>query len=136
MKVIRSCLVALGAAISCTNPVCGCLGFVPSGAVVWGRITMDSGAPAPQAALRAATTAATTPCAQGDWRFLGLADAQGRYRLMIPRESPIDSACVFLRASYPGEAPPTRDTVLGPFRLILRRDPPFDSVKVDFVLSP
>lgn len=138
MKLIVCLLVAFIASSSCTR-VCACPPFYdPPKALVWGRVTMDSGAPAPGAAIRAAVTEASEPCVQGTMGFVGLADSQGRYRLLIRNDDllSLDSACVFLRAAYPGEAPATRVAILGPFRLTFVTGAAVDSAHVEFALEP
>jgi hypothetical protein len=136
MKPIVPLSIALVAISSCSDEVCACLAFDPPSVVVWGRVTMDSGAAAAGAAIRASVTEASEPCVQGRMEFVGLANSQGRFRLFLRREvPPADSACVFLRAAYPGEAPATRVATLGPF-IVTFAKPPVDSVQVDFALEP
>src|SRR6267142_1160085 len=118
MKLIVSLCIGLVAVVSCDG-VCACPPpYDPSSVIAFGQIRLDNGAPAPGAAIRASITVASTPCVQDTMRFVGLADSQGRYRLRVRKEAPLDdSTCVFLRAAYPGEAPPTHEAILGPFRM-------------------
>ena len=137
MKLTLSLLVVLLVVASCSNEMCACPPYYnPPSAIVWGRVTLNNGAPAPGASIRAAVSEASTPCVQGTMQFVGLVNSQGNYQLAIRREvPPPDSACVFLRAAYPGEAPPIQEAVLGPFILKFAIDP-VDTIHVDFELAP
>lgn len=100
-------------------------------AIVAGRVTMDTGGPAPRAAMFAQATP-TVACVQGTLSSWGSADSLGRYRLEVFGASIGDSGCVFVGALFP----PTqsgKDTILGPFRMKFA-DPPVDSTSVDIVI--
>ena len=131
MKLIGCVVVLLLVAIACTEPACGCSPPNLPKAVVSGRVTMDTGGPAPLAALFAQVTSTVT-CVQGTLASWGHADSLGRYRLEVFGASVSDSGCVYVGALFP----PTqsgKDTVLGPFRMKFA-DPPTDSSTVDIVI--
>jgi hypothetical protein len=48
----------------------------------------------------------------------------------------MDSACVFVAARFPAHTSTARYSRLGPFKVSLRYDHPFDSLNVDFALAP
>jgi hypothetical protein len=131
MKLIPYFLVVLLAATSCTD-VCGCPP-TPAIATVRGQVT-DSGAPLAGAGIFAAISDSSTPCVVGPEEFLGHSDSEGRYSVTILRAGASESACVFVRARFPAQAPTARDTTLGPFRLSFRYEPPFDSILVNLEL--
>ena len=116
--------------VACTEPTCGCTPRLAR-AVVSGRVTLDTGGPAPLAAMFAQATPTVT-CVQGRLASWGHADSLGRYRLEVFGASIADSGCVFVGALFP----PTqsgKDTVLGPFRMKFA-DPPLDSTNVNIVI--
>jgi len=138
VKLIVSLLVVGVAAASCSGNMCGCPPYYnPPAALTWGHIALANGSPASGAALRASVTAVTDPCVQDTMQFMGLANPSGNYHLEVENThgSIADSACVFLRASYPGEAPQTQAATRGPFILKFAVDP-VDTVHVDFELVP
>jgi hypothetical protein len=135
MRFVRYPLALVALLFSCSNPVCGCTPLLPVHAVVWGRVSLDTGAPASGAVIKAAVSEATAPCVHGTFSVLGIADTQGDYRLGLFAEVSGDSACVFLEARYPGDQPSTRDTVVGPYRMRVRGSP-LDSISVFIVLEP
>jgi len=99
--------------------------------VISGRVTVDTGGPAPLAAMFAQATPTVT-CVQGTLASWGHADSLGRYRLEVFGGSVTDSGCVFVGALFP----PTqsgKDTVLGPFRMKFA-DPAVDSTTADIVI--
>jgi hypothetical protein len=136
MKLIVSLCIGLVAVVSCDG-VCACPPpYDPPSVVAWGQVTLNDGSPASGAAIRASITVASSVCVEGSTQFVGLANSQGRYRLLVRKETPLDdSTCVFLHAAYPGEAPPTHEAILGPFRMRFSR-PVVDSVHADFQLVP
>jgi len=137
MKLILWLCLVLVAAASCDGSVCACPPlYEPPSVVAWGQVILDNGSPARGAAIRASITVASTPCVEGTTQFVGLADSQGRYRLLVRKETPLDdSTCVFLHAFYPGESTHTQTAALGPFRMRFSV-PPADSVHANFQLAP
>jgi hypothetical protein len=113
--------------LACTNIACGCSPRLAT-AVISGQVTMDTGGPAPLAAMYAQATP-TVACASGTLSSWGRADSSGRYRIAVFGASlgSGDSGCVFIGALFP----PTR---LGRTRSLDRSDeiadPPLDSVTV------
>ena len=125
------CLVAIGIAFAaCGGRACGCEPPLPK-AVVAGHVTMDTGGPAPLAAMFAQATP-TVACAQGTLSSWGHADSLGRFRLEIFGGAVTDSGCVFVGAVFPPTAS-GKDTVVGPFRLKFA-DPVVDSTNVNIVI--
>jgi hypothetical protein len=127
--LVSGLLVAI-AMLACTNTSCGCSPRLVR-AVVSGRVTLDTGGPAPLAAMFAQATPTVT-CFQGTLSSWGHADSLGRYWLEVFGPDIADSGCVFVGALFP----PTqsgKDTVLGPFRMRFA-DPPLDSATVDIVI--
>ena len=137
MKLVLSVLIAWVGIAACGGDLCGCPPlYEPPSVVAWGRVTLDNGAPASGAAISAAISVASSTCVQGPMQFVALVNSEGRYRFVVRKEAPPDdSTCVFLRAAYPGEAPPTHEAILGPFRMRFSQ-PPMDSVRADFQLVP
>ena len=138
MKLIL-CVLAISVAVgSCDGRLCACPPlYDPPSVIAWGQVTLDNGAPAREASIRAAVTAATSTCVQGSMEFAGTADSQGRYRARIRRDQPPgDSTCVFLRIAYPGDSIPTQTATIGPFRLRFSGGAPIDSVHADVQLVP
>ena len=133
MKLIV-CLLAVGIAFAaCSGRMCGC---VPPQltAVVTGRVTMDTGGPAPLAAMFAQTIGKGNgnACVQGSLSSWGHADSLGRFELTVFGGGVGDSGCVFVGALYP----PTqsgKDTVVGPFWLKFA-NPSVDTANVDIVI--
>lgn len=143
MNTVRYLIVVLVLVVSCSDPICGCPPTRVPAAIVRGTVNLDTGAPASGAAITISVSELTTPCVQDTLRFLGHADSQGRFRLLVydvfAFEPVGGTACVFLGARHPGNAPSTRDTVLGPFTLKVRghlENAPLDSLNVAFVLAP
>ena len=91
---------------------------------------MDTGGPAPLAALFAQATP-TVACAQGTLASWGHADSLGRYRIVVFGGAVTDSGCVYVGAMFP----PTsgKDTVVGPVRLKFG-DPIVDSATLNIVI--
>ena len=135
MKAVRYLIVVVVLVVSCSDPVCGCPPGRIASAIVRGTASLDTGGPASGAAITIALSELTTPCVQGTMGFLGTADSQGRFRLFV-YDAFVggDSACVFLGARHPGDAPSTRDTIVGPFRMRVGGSP-LDSVTVVMVLA-
>ncbi len=120
------------AMVACSNTVCGCEPLVAK-AVVSGHVTMDTGGPAPLAAMYAQATPVVS-CVQGTLTSWGRADSLGRYRLEVFGGGVLnsDSGCVYIGALFP----PTqsgKDTVVGPFRMKFTNTPS-DSTTVDIVI--
>jgi hypothetical protein len=137
MKLLLSVVLALVGIAACDGGMCACPPiYEPPSVVAWGRVTLENGAPAPGAAISAAISVASSTCVEGPLEFVALVNSDGRYRFLVRKEAPPDdSACVFLRAAYPGEAPPTHEAILGPFRMRISHGP-VDSVHADFQLVP
>jgi len=131
MKLLFCVLLVAIASVACTQPSCGCSPPELNQAVVRGRVTVDTGGPAPLAAMFAQATP-TVACVQGTLSSWGHADSLGRFRLEVFGAAIGDSGCVFVGALFP----PTqsgKDTVLGPFRMKFAY-PPVDSTSVDIVI--
>ncbi len=135
MKLIGCLIVVLVAAESCTA-VCACPPAREAIATVRGRVTTDSGAPLAGAAIITAVRPDTTPCTPGNESVLGTTGSDGRYRLTMFSAVAMDSACVFVAARFPAQTSTARYARLGPFKLSLRYDHPFESLNVDFALAP
>jgi len=132
MKIMCGVIAVLIAAAACSKMPCDCTPPLNQ-AVVWGRVTIDTGGPASRAAMFAEATPTGVACVQGTLVSWGRADSLGRYRLTVFGAGVGDSGCVFVGALFP----PTqagKDTVLGPFRLRFQPNSPFDSVNANFVL--
>ena len=144
MKLARYLVALLVLVVSCSDPLCGCPPRALPIAIVRGTVNLDTGTPASTAAITISVSELASPCVQDTMRFLGLADSQGRFRLFVYDYFAFgrvggDTACVFLGARHPGDAPSTRDTILGPFKLNVRAlqgNAPLDSLNVAFVLAP
>lgn len=134
MKLILGLFVVVLVGAACSATTCSDCGLPPvHEAIVKGQVTMDTGGPAPLAAMFAQATP-TVACVQGTLSSWGRADSAGRYRLEVFGASvgSGDSGCVFVGALFP----PTqagKDTVVGPFRMKFA-NPPLDSVTVDIVI--
>lgn len=131
MKLLVGALFVAIASVACTQPSCGCTQPELSRAVVWGRVTVDTGGAARFATMFAQATP-TAACFQGTLSNWGSADSLGGYRLEVFGSTIGDSGCVFVGALFP----PTlsgKDTVLGPFRMKFA-NPPVDSTSVDIVI--
>ena len=130
---MKTLICAIGIAIAlvaCSNVSCGCTPRLPR-AVVSGHITVDTGGPAPLAALYAQATPTVT-CSQGTLSSWGHADSLGRYRIEVFGGAVTDSGCVYVGALFPPTAS-GKDTVVGPFRMKFA-DPVVDSTTVDIVI--
>lgn len=117
-------------AVSCQNPVCGCLS-PPDVALVYGTVTDPAGSPVARAAVRAEDG---SPECQASGVVVGWqeADAAGRYRAEVHSLGP-DSECMRAFALPPaGSTLRGSDTV--PFRVQFAPRRPVDSVRVDLVL--
>lgn len=117
-------------AVSCQNPVCGCLS-PPDVAVLYGTVTDPAGNPVARAAVRAEAGA---PGCQAAGVFAGSdeTDAAGHYRAEVHAFQP-NPECMRAFALPPaGGALRGSDTV--PFRVTFAPDYPLDSVRVDLVL--
>src|SRR6267378_5694701 len=97
MKVIYS-LIALGA---CTGRSCACTQPVMNEAVIWGRVTVDTGGHASGAAMFALATPTGVSCVQNTLTAWGHADSVGRFRLAVFGAGVSDSGCVFVGALFP-----------------------------------
>lgn len=117
-------------AVSCQNPVCGCLS-PPDVAVLYGTVTDPAGNPVAGAAVRAEDG---SPGCQAAGDFLGWekTDAAGRYRTEM-HESWRDSQCMRAFASPPAGSP-LRGSDTVPFRVTFAPRRATDSVRVDLVL--
>jgi hypothetical protein len=132
MKIIMCLVSAALASVACSDIACGCTPRLNQ-AVVWGRVTLDTGGAASRAAMFAEATPTGVACVRGTLVSWGHADSLGQYRLTVFGAGVGDSGCVFVGALFP----PTqtgKDTVLGPFRLRFQPAPPFDSVNANIVL--
>lgn len=134
MRIVYCLLVMLISDIACSPRACGCSLPPPTQAVVWGQVTMDTGGPAPRAAMTALATPLGILCVQDSMYSWGSADSLGRYRLSVFGSGVADSGCVFVGARFPAQGTNTRDTVLGPFKLRFQAGPPFDSTNVNIVI--
>lgn len=117
-------------AVSCQNPVCGCLS-PPDVAVVYGTVTDAAGNPVADAAVRAEDSApgCQEPGIAVGWKET---DAAGRYRAEVHALRP-DSECMRAFALPPaGSTLRGSDTV--PIRVTFAPGSPVDSVRVDLVL--
>lgn len=117
-------------AVSCQNPVCGCLS-PPDVALVYGRVTDPAGNPVADAAVRAEDG---FPACQAAGAFMGTdqTDAAGRYCAEVHAFQP-NPECMRAFALPPaGSTLRGSDTV--PFRVTFAPDIPTDSVRVDLVL--
>lgn len=133
MKLI-TCLFAVAiAAAACSKAPCVCTPPFNQ-AVVWGRVTLDSGGVASHAPISAAAVPTGVSCVPGQMYSWGAADSLGQYRITVFGASILDSGCVYVGARFPATGQNTRDTVLGPFKLKFLPNPPFDSVNVDLVI--
>ena len=120
------------ASVACSQTVCGCDQPDLIRAVVAGQVTVDTGGPAPLAAMFAQVVPTGAGCFQGSLSTWGHADSSGRYRLEVFGTLNGDSGCVFVGALFP----PTqagKDTVVGPFRMKFAH-PPVDSTTADIVI--
>ena len=133
MKIMCGVIAVLIAAAACSKMPCDCTPPLNQ-AVVWGRVTIDTGGPASRAAMFAEATPTGVACVQGTLVSWGRADSLGRYRLTVFGAGVGDSGCVFVGALFPPQGPNARDTVLGPFKLKFGPNPPFDSVNVELVI--
>jgi hypothetical protein len=117
-------------AVSCQNPVCGCLS-PPDVAVLYGSVTDAAGNPVEKAAVRAEEG---PPGCQAAGVFSGFdeTDAAGRYRAEVHafRTNPECTRAFAL--------PPAGSTLRGsdtvPFQVTFSPRRPEDSVRVDLVL--
>lgn len=134
MKLIVGLIAVITIAAACSAKLCGCT--VPQNeAVVWGQVILDSGGPAPHAAMTALATPLGALCVRDTMYNWGSADSLGRYRLSVFGAQITDSGCVFVGARFPPQGSVTRDTVLGPFRMRFRTELPFDSLNVNIVVK-
>ena len=134
MKFIYGVLITLILDIACTARVCGCSPPPPTQAVIWGQVTMDTGGPAPRAAMTAQASPLGILCVQDSLYAWGSADSLGRYRLSVFGAGVADSGCIFVGARFPAQGSNARDTVLGPFKMRFQASPPFDSIHVNIVI--
>ena len=135
VKVTVCVIAVLIIAAACSHKACGCSPPPPSQAVVWGQVTLDTGGPAPRAAMTAFATPLGILCVQDTMYNWGSADSLGRYRLSVFGAQIADSGCVFVGARFPPQGSVTHDTVLGPFKLRFRMELPFDSMNVNIVVK-
>ena len=130
MKLFRYVAVAILVTGACTDPVCGCPPGRSATALVWGQVS-DSGLPRSNAIMLVAMRDPGSPCVPpGATTERGNNDAQGRFRIMLFRELPADSVCVFVGARL-GTGNSAQYAIRGPFWLSFRYDPPFDSTNVN-----
>lgn len=129
MKRIGCLIVVLVAAESCTA-VCACPPSLPATALVWGQVT-DSGLPRSNATMLVAVRDPGSACVPGAMTERGTNDAQGRFRIVLFREVPVDSVCVFVGARL-GAGNSAQYAVRGPVWLSFRYEQPFDSANVNF----
>jgi len=135
MKLVHYVIVVPLALASCTEVVCGCTQPPMKEAVVWGRVTTNSGGAASRAAMSALATP-TGVCVRDTMYAWGSADSLGRYRISVFGAGIVDSGCVFVGARFPVIGSNPRDTVRGPLRMRFLDSIPFDSMHVDIVLPP
>ena len=136
MKLVHYLIVAPLAVASCTAVACGCTPLPTKQAVVWGRVTTNSGGAASRAAMSALATPTGVSCVRDTMYAWGSADSLGRYRISVFGAGIVDSGCVFVRARFPLTGSNARDTVRGPLRMRFLDSLPFDSMHVDIVLPP
>jgi hypothetical protein len=117
-------------AVSCQNPVCGCLS-PPDVAVLYGTVTDPAGNPVAGAAVRA-EDGFPTCLSGGSFAGSDQTDAAGRYRAEVDAFQP-NPECMRAFALPPaGSTLRGSDTV--PFRVTFAPGSPKDSVRVDLVL--
>jgi len=127
-------LATLAALAACQQPDCDCL--IPASALVFGHVSIQSGAPVAGATLLGYAKSPNGPCDQApDPSGLTETAPSGQYRLALAQAAAVESACVFVQVRPP-QGSGLRDTLIGPLRLSLRYTSPLDSVKLDVTLLP
>lgn len=131
LPVTAAILAALGTG-SCSAD-CDCL--VPATAVIYGHVRTSTGAALAGATVQGFVADPSSACSLADVPSgLAQTNAAGGYRVALAQGAASDSACLFVQARpAPGGS---SATLVGPLRISLRYDPPFDSLSVDITIAP
>jgi hypothetical protein len=119
----------------CDNSTSGGSPIVSS-ATIAGRVTDTTGAAVIGARIVSYVDTVPSRCTRPT-ATNGIADADslGLYQVIVVAAAVVDSACAFLHV-YGPQGTTLRDTLVGPRRVALRDQAPFDSITVNVVLSP
>lgn len=134
-KSLLSAVLALFAMAGCETSTSGGSPVVSS-ATIAGRITDTAGAAVIGARVVSYVDTVSSRCvAPTSTNGIADADSLGLYQVIVVAAAVVDSACAFLHV-YGPQGTALRDTLVGPRRLALRDQPPYDSITVNIVLSP